>query len=239
MSTDSYTGYESWKKWSAGSFGACDATSAAYFAAEAKRSGIGKLNGLRVIELGFGNGVFADWCRLCGANYSGTEVIPELVERGCQSGFDMHLATAGLGALGEAGSADLVCSWDVFEHIEIENLREVLAEVRALLRPGGLLIARFPSGDSPFARAIQYGDLTHRTILGSSAISQLANELDFQVVQIREPRFVYLGVPLISLVRRVAVACVRRIVLPAMTMFLMGGGTPVLTPNMVVVLRKK
>ncbi|PUE17944.1 class I SAM-dependent methyltransferase [Limnohabitans sp. WS1] len=239
MNTDTYACYEGWKNWSAGSFGACDESSAAYFAAEAKRSGLGRLNGLRVIEIGFGNGVFADWCRKCGANYSGTEVIPELVDRGRHSGFDMHLATAGLGALGAAGSADLVCSWDVFEHIEIEHLRGLLAEVRTLLRSGGVLIARFPSGDSPFARAIQYGDLTHRTIVGSSAVNQLANELDFQVVQIREPRFVYFGVPLISLVRRVTVECVRRIVLPAMTMFFMGGGAPVLTPNMIVVLRKE
>ena len=239
MSTDSYAGYESWKKWSAVSFGACDASTAAYFAAEVKHSGIGKLNDLRVVEIGFGNGAFAHWCGISGANYSGTEVITELVGRGLQSGYDMHLATAGFDALGNAGSADLVCSWDVFEHIEIEKLRVLMAEVRTLLRPGGVLIARFPSGDSPFARAIQYGDLTHRNILGSSAVSQLANELDFQVLQIREPRFVHFGVPLISLLRRVGVECVRRIVLPVITIFLMGGGTVVLTPNMVIVLRKE
>lgn len=239
MSEDTYAGYESWKKWAAGSFGVCDASSAAYFSAEVSRSGLGALKGLRVVELGFGNGVFADWCRQCGANYSGTEVILELVARGRHFGFDMHLATAGLGSVGAGGSVDLVCSFDVFEHIEIEQLRGVLAEVRTLLRPGGLLIARFPSGDSPFSRAIQYGDLTHRTILGSSAVSQLADELGFEVLQIREPRFVYFGVPLVSLIRRAIAECVRRIVFPAMTTFLMGSGAPVLTPNMVVVLKKE
>jgi SAM-dependent methyltransferase len=239
MNMDGYTGYRSWKKWSAENFGVCDRSSAAYFSAEATRSAVSKLAGLRVIELGFGNGVFAGWCVQCGANYIGTEVIQDLVERGRQSGFDMHLASADLAAVLGYGIADLVFSWDVFEHVEIGQLKRVLGDVHSLLRSGGLLIARFPSGDSPFARACQYGDTTHCTVLGSSAVSQLADELGFQVVQMREPRFVYLGIPFTSLIRRSIVECIRRIVFPAMTKIFMGGGAPVLTANMVVVLRRE
>lgn len=239
MSVDSYSRYESWKKWSADSFGACDVISGGYFAAEMRQSGLVKVNGLRVIEIGFGNGVFADWCRKSGANYTGTEAIQDLVKIGCKLGFDMHDASHGLNALGKEDCADLIVSWDVFEHIEIIDLKVLLTEARTLLKPEALIIFRLPSGDSPFSRAIQHGDLTHRSILGSSAIRQLSEEIGFEVMQVREPRFIYFGLPLIRIFRRSIVELIRRVLFFVITNFLMGGGAPVLTPNMVVVLKKR
>ena len=236
MTTEAYSGYGTWKQWAPESFGACDSQQAAYFAAEIARANFGNLAGARVLEIGFGNGAFADWCRKRGCNYSGTEVIQELVARGRDTGFDMHVAGLSLDAIAPHGTVDLVAAWDVFEHIEIESLRDVLLGVKAVLRQGGQLLARFPSGDSPFSRSIQYGDLTHRTILGSSAVRQLAGEVGLRVEQIREPSFAYKGLPLVTTVRRLAVEFARRIAYPFLANVFMGGGAPVLTPNMVVVL---
>ena len=53
--TDSNSAYIDWKNWDSASFGRFDALQAAYFAAE---TGIRHGAGLRVLEVGFGNGSF-------------------------------------------------------------------------------------------------------------------------------------------------------------------------------------
>lgn len=238
MTNDGYTNYSAWKDWSGERYAMFDAADAAYFASELARSGLTVMKDRRVLEIGFGNATFAGWAKHVGAIYSGTEVIPELVARGLSAGFDMHLSDGPLLKLAKNDSLDLLWALDVFEHIEANELRAMLARARECLRTGGLIIARVPSGDSPFSRAIQHGDLTHRTILGSSAIQQLADEVNLQVVQIREPKYVFGGLGVAAFGRRLLVEAVRRLFFPVLTNGFMGGGAPVLTPNLVFVLKK-
>jgi hypothetical protein len=47
-----------------------------------------------------------------------------------------------------------------------------------MLRNGGVFIARFPNGDSPFGLANQNGDLTHVTAIGSEKFRYLVQRLD-------------------------------------------------------------
>ena len=57
-----------------------------------------------------------------------------------------------------------------------------------------------------------------------------------RVLQIREPRFVHKGIRIASMGKRLAVECVRRVTYPILTNAFMGGGSPVLTPNMIVLM---
>ena len=239
MTVSDYIGYRAWKDWTAESFGVFDSANAAYFASEMDISGMPNLNGKRVLEIGFGNGVFAGWCKSQGALYVGTEVIPEMIARGRAAGFDEHAADCSLQAIVSNDSVDALVAMDVFEHIEIGALRDLLLQAKLCLRVGGLVVARVPSGDSPFSRAIQYGDLTHRTVLGASAVRQLADEVGLQVVQLREPQFVFRGLSVMTLIRRVSIEVARRLVFWVLAKAFMGGGNPVLTPNLVAVLRKR
>lgn len=231
-------GYRDWKGWDSQTFGVVDSATSAYFAEELRRSGFDSVRDLNVCEIGFGNGVFAGWVRQRGAKYRGTEVIPELIADGVSAGFAVFDATTPLASIVGDDSFDLVVAFDVFEHLAHPDLKRLLESLQLVLRRGGRVVARVPSGDSPFARAIQHGDLTHRLVLGSSAVRQLARETGFEVASVREPAFPVQGLGLRVLLRRSAIVATRRLLFPIMTNVFMGGGRPVLTPNLVFVLVK-
>lgn len=233
-----YEGYDTWKGWSPCDFGKCNPAVAHYYLSELARSGVNQVDGKLVLELGFGNGSFAGWARGQGALYIGTETIPRLVEAGRAQGFEVHLDDRNLHALTAPDTVDFAVAFDVFEHLALVDLREWLRRLHICLRPGGKVIVRVPSGDSPFARAIQHGDLTHRLILGSSAARQLAAEAGFEVDSIREPVYPLRGAGVLSFLKRFGVSAVRAIAYPVIANVFMGGGAPVLTPNLLFVLQK-
>lgn len=239
MNAPGYEYYSSWKGWNADSFGECSAAAGLYFAAELKRCGIGRLKGVSVLELGFGDGRFAAWAHAQGAHYRGTEAIPDLVAQGEQCGYRVFGTEVPIPNFVDASSLDVAVSFDVFEHVELDALKTLLGALYTALRPGGLVLARMPSGDSPFSRAIQHGDLTHRTVLGSSSVHQLAQEAGFTVAYIRAPVTPLRGLGALVWVRRFAILIIRRIAYPVITKAFMGGGNPVLSPNMVFVLVKR
>lgn len=235
-----YERYREWKQWEPGDFGKCTSPDAVYFKSELAAAGIPDMRRVRVLEIGFGNAAFARWATDHGASYTGVERIPELVALGRECGFDVHVADGRLDCLADKkGALDVVVAFDVFEHLAIGELTSLLSALRDLLKEGGRLIARFPSGDSPFARAVQYGDLTHQTVLGSSAVRQLAASTGFTVVQVRNPAFPVSGLGTRAWARRTFVRLTRRVVFPLVARVFMSGGPFVLTPNMVVVFVKQ
>lgn len=173
-----YTGYAQWKHWE-GDFRASD-RDARYF--EAEFSGI-DLHGRRVLEIGFGNGSFLAWAREQGALVAGTEIDEAMLGHARAHGFDAY--PAALDVLAAAASRfDLVVAFDVFEHWDKDSLIANLKHIARLLKPGGLLLARFPNGHSPFGRVHQHGDITHQTALSKSSIEQLAGMTGFTVVRV-------------------------------------------------------
>lgn len=238
MSTSDYVHYQDWKGWNGKPFGIYSKDQAVYFSEELRKSGIERAGGKTILEIGFGNGEFAGWARNAGANYHGTEFIDALVAKGASAGFSTHGAQKPLDMLLGEQSFDLIVAFDVFEHLEEGALRVILTSAYSALRPSGRLIVRVPSGDSPFSRAIQHGDSTHRMIIGSSMVGPLANDAGFTVDCVREPTFPLLGLGLRVFLRRAMVVALRKSAFALITRAFMGGGQPVLTPNMVFVLVK-
>lgn len=238
MTAADYANYTEWKGWGQEPFGVYSRDDALYFEAELRRSGAVDIAGKTVLEIGFGNGKFAGWARDTGAIYSGTEAIEDLVAHGSDAGFNVYDARQPLGSLAGEQSVDLIVSFDVFEHLEPDFLRETLRSAYYLLKRQGRLIVRVPSGDSPFSRAIQHGDLTHRMTMGSAMVHQLANEAGLTVDVVREPVLPLRGQGVKVFLRRAAVTSIRTLAFAVMTRVFMGGGRPVLTPNMVFVLSK-
>lgn len=231
--------YLAWKGWSGDAFGKYSREEAIYFQRELARSGIKASAGLRVAELGFGNGAFAGWIRDEGGHWAGLEVIPALLDRARDAGFEARKAQDGLGALAPAASQGLVVAFDVLEHLALAEIRAFLADARRVLKPGGLLIARVPSGDSPFSAAIYRGDITHQTLLGSSAVRQLATEAGFDVMQIRAPILPVWGLGPGRTLRRAVIQLIRSLSFPLIRNVLMGNAAAVISTNMLVVLRRE
>ena len=234
-----YAGYERWKAWDVKGFGQFRRHDAVYFRGELRRAGVGSLQRVQVLELGFGNGSFAGWATAQGADYLGVEVIPELLDAARARGYRVLPAKVLDEGVVAAGSLDLVVAFDVFEHLPIGDLQLLLQRLAVMLRPGGQVLARLPSGDSPFSRAIQHGDLTHCTVLGSAAVRQLALRVGLTAEQVRAPFQAWQGDGVLRTLKRAAVSGLRALAYPVIADVFLGGGRPVLTPNMLIVLRKR
>ena len=231
-------GYMGWKGWDETPFGEFTQEHAAYYAHELRTAGIPDVSGLSIGELGYGNGPFAGWARRSGARWIGREAIPELQARAAQAGYEVVDAAAGFADACGRDRFDLIAAFDVVEHLDLEAIRSFLADAHAALKPGGVLLIRVPSGDSPFSGAIYRGDVTHRTLLGSSAARQLALEAGFETHQLRAPVLPTRGVGLVRGVRRKAVHMVQGAAFAFIRNLLMANRGAVLSPDMVVVLRK-
>ena len=79
--------------------------------------------------------------------------------------------------------------------------------------------------------------MTHKTIIGTGIVEQIALITSFRVMQIREPAFPLLGIGLRRAVRRLAVLIARRLTAAAIRFAFHDGQTLVITRNMVVVLQ--
>ena len=233
--TDCYVG---WKSWHGADFGRFGHEDDLYYTQELHASGIASVLGLRVGELGYGNGAFAGWVRKAGGHWVGREAIPELQQRAAEAGFDVIASESDFSKACGSGKLDLMVAFDVIEHMELDAIRSFLGEAKEALRSGGLLIVRFPSGDSPFSNANYRGDLTHRTLLGSSAARQLAMEAGLEVCQVRSPTLPVWGLGPMRAARRMAIRLLQILAFSFVRHVLMGHCNAVLSPNMVVVLRK-
>jgi hypothetical protein len=227
--------YRTWKRWNEAPFGDIG-DQAVYYRSELQKAGVRSLRDLRVLELGFGNGGFARWSREQGAAWTGVEIDGTLVERARQAGFEA-VQDSGIPETLECHTPfDLAVAWDVLEHVPRTLLPQYLHAVRSRLSPRGFLLARMPSGDSPFARAIQYGDLTHQPPLGSSAIRVLAIRAGFGSVSVRATALPVFGLGIRSGIRRSWVRGVDLVARPILAA-LMRDSSAVITPNMTVEMR--
>jgi SAM-dependent methyltransferase len=231
-------GYMEWKGWEGRPFGQLDPEDTLYFPKELRACGVESLQGLKVGEIGFGNGSFAAWVRQHGGQWVGREANPALRERAATAGFQVLGEGEPFSSCFGAGELDLLAAFDVLEHIDLDAIRALLLEVKEALRPGGIFMFRVPSGDSPFSGAIFRGDCTHRTLLGSSAVQQLALEAGLEVRQIRPPVLPFSGLDPVRLLRRALVRSAQAIVFGFIRNLLMSQPSAVVSPNMLVVLRK-
>lgn len=172
--------YHEVKGWSEEAFGRLAVHHAAYFSAELKRSGLTGIS--RVVEIGFGNGSFLQYCAQAGMPCLGVELDAHQVRVARARGFDAVTDSNLDAAAAGRSPADLVVLFDVLEHIPREALVTALGRYQSLLRPGGCILARVPNGDSPFGLLNQHGDLTHCTTIGSEMIPQLARLTGMELV---------------------------------------------------------
>jgi SAM-dependent methyltransferase len=192
-----------------------------------ERSGLSP--GARILELGFGQGALLDWAQDRGYETHGLEIIPELVERATVRHavrlgtiFDLDAAKA---------SFDGVFAVDVFEHIPLPELRKTLRLIAEILRPGGICVARFPNGSSPFWGPHMFSDATHTTFLTEGTIRQLIVGSSLEVIGAFNPR--PRGVHL-----RQRLAYVGRDIVETIIGYLYFGHRFAMDPNVIVVLRR-
>jgi SAM-dependent methyltransferase len=174
--------YLSWKEWDLDAFAVLDKHKETDFFANVKKSKTDFPLNSQVLEIGFGNGSFLAYGSKRGWKMYGTEVNMELVERAKQKGYQAFL-TPNLVSFPNK-HFNLVVAFDVLEHLPENELFDFLLEIKRVLQDNGIFIARFPNGDSPFARFLQYGDSSHVTIIGSLKAKYYAKMLGVNLVYI-------------------------------------------------------
>jgi 2-polyprenyl-3-methyl-5-hydroxy-6-metoxy-1,4-benzoquinol methylase len=179
---DPYANYAAWKEWD-GAFAPTD-KELRYFAAELR--GV-PLRGLRVLEIGFGNGGFLAFAKGEGAQVVGIEINAAMCEAARKRGFEaIDASLAELASRGER--YDVVVAFDVLEHWDTNELVENFRAIHALLNDGGVFVSRFPNGQSPFGRVFQHGDFSHKSTLSTYKIEYLAALTGFDIVRIDNVR---------------------------------------------------
>lgn len=118
-----------------------------------------------VADLGCGDGMLLRVFQELGfSNLQGVDGSPEMV-----AACKQHFPAVEAGDLRDylrksINRFDVIALFDVIEHFTREEGVEVLDEICAALRPGGLLLLQLPNGDSPFAGAVFANDATHETL---------------------------------------------------------------------------
>jgi len=103
-----------------------------------------------ILDVGCSYGWFLEVAAGRGWDARGVEVTDETAAVARAAGIDVRTGTLQEAAFSDA-SFDVVCLWDVLEHIP--DVDGFLAEVRRVLRPGGLLAVQSPNIRSVMARA--------------------------------------------------------------------------------------
>jgi SAM-dependent methyltransferase len=229
--SDVYAGYTSWKGWD-GAFEARE-RDARYFVTEF--AGI-EIAGKRVLEIGFGNGRFLAWARAQGADVSGLEINPDMLEAANHHGYAVRNAALG-DLVGERVHYDLIVAFDVLEHWDTDELIANFRHVADLLEAGGVFLARFPNGHSPFGRIYQHGDFTHKSVISAFKIDYLAGISGLDVVRVANARRVSSKPGVLRALRHRWMA-LRRAWVERSLSRLYGTERLPLDPNLVAVLRK-
>lgn len=172
---DNYQDYIAWKGWEEQ---ADIASLAETYAIEARRAGL--ISGQRILEFGFGQGNFLDWGKNQGYQISGVERQQALVDSAAQRGHDVACAKS-LKELPAQQPLDAIVALDVLEHMTYDELFDFFEQAAERLSVGGVLLIKVPNGVSPFGRAYQHVDVTHRSTLSHGRLQQMGQGYGFEL----------------------------------------------------------
>lgn len=103
-----------------------------------------QVSGKRILELGFGQGLFLQQCRDAGMEVTGLEVREPVYQKTRQAFGDMDLRLYdGCTIPAEDSSIDYIVSFQVLEHVA--ELEQLFDECVRVLKPGGIMYHRLPN----------------------------------------------------------------------------------------------
>ncbi|NDF03706.1 MAG: class I SAM-dependent methyltransferase [Betaproteobacteria bacterium] len=158
--------YQRWKGWRSDQWGKFSEKKGAEFRKLLGCNPAGK----SLLELGFGSGSFLSWASESGALVSGVEVQEALLLAAKEKKFRVARS---LREASDWAPFDLICAFDVLEHLSVGEINAFFALASQWLSPGGLICVKVPNAACPFALGMQFGDVTHVTPLTRGSVGQL------------------------------------------------------------------
>lgn len=91
-----------------------------------------------------------------------------------------------------------IISFDVIEHLTVEQQKSYIMNCLNMLEEGGNFIIRTPNMNNPFALHIRYIDITHKTGFTDESMKQLLDEIEidkykikfFDIYTIKDPSWI-------------------------------------------------
>jgi 2-polyprenyl-3-methyl-5-hydroxy-6-metoxy-1,4-benzoquinol methylase len=141
-----------------------------------------RLEEKKFLDIGFGNGALLAWAREKGALVFGVEIQEFLRNEALKNGVTAY---ENLTEIAPA-SVDIVCLFDVLEHIPRDQLQDFIAEIRRICAPGSTIVARIPNCQSFLGLINQFGDPTHITMLSGPLVESYFRKAGWARVYSRE-----------------------------------------------------
>lgn len=145
----------------------------------------------KILDVGCGHGAFLYF--LSKAGYTDAHGIDTSAEQIAKA-RDLGITTAErrpayeyLRHLPDA-RLDVVLLFDILEHLEKQELFDMLDEVHRVLRPGGTCLIHVPNGEGIFGMRVRFGDLTHVQAFTQNSARQLLTTIGFSQVASFEER---------------------------------------------------
>ena len=138
----------------------------------------------RVLDVGCGHGALMYFLGRHGyKNAVGVDDSEEQVELAARLGVSGVSRADGLEFLraAETASADVICLFDVMEHLTRQEMWELVKEVRRVLGGRGMCIGHVPNAGGIFGMAVRYGDLTHEQAFTAASLAQVFGCLGYGV----------------------------------------------------------
>jgi 2-polyprenyl-3-methyl-5-hydroxy-6-metoxy-1,4-benzoquinol methylase len=192
MGEQDYVNYNTWKSWSKESFFRFTDYEDRSFEADFEDVSLVQAN---LMEIGFGNGALLSWAKSRGANVYGVEILQSSLERAKEKNLSLLSSNLGDNLPQFVNFFDVIVAYDVLEHLSIPEIITALDAIAKMLKPGGLLLLRFPNGQSPFGRFLQHADHTHRSTLSLPILEQLTVSGPLTIVR-HKPKKMALAGPL-------------------------------------------
>lgn len=164
-----YKSYSEWKRWD--STFQCSSIEGYYFDGETQGC---RINNAKILEIGFGAGSFLAWAKSKGALLYGTEINQEMQSAAVD--FGVQLLPTNISEVADEYKEffDTIVAFDVFEHLDLNEIDKAIKAIKAMLKKDGKLLIRVPNTQSPFGLVYQNGDPTHKTSLSCSIFKYIS-----------------------------------------------------------------
>ena len=137
--------------------------------------------GDRLLEIGFGEGLFLDWAKYAGFDIVGVEINRDFYTLAKERGHKVYLGNAKEVLCDSDKNFDGIFLFDVLEHLALEEISDLFNFFQTILAEKGKIVVRVPNGGSPFGRFLQHSDATHVTVLTGSKIQDIAQLSELEV----------------------------------------------------------
>lgn len=140
--------------------------------------------GARMADLACGHGSFLWWLKEQGySNARGVDSSPEQISLAESAGLVVENADVIEWLKRQSpNNYQTLFAIDFIEHISKDDFMIFLSECQRVLSPNGMLILRYPNGDSPFVGMNLYNDITHVWTYTTNCINGLASMHRFSSV---------------------------------------------------------